>query len=171
MNRYFDEPLAVFNEKMLNPELQGIEEYVDGINNIVEAQQKVALRYFEEGSVDAAVPPLKILLHIMAYGNYKGKDLSNPELRKYFDRDVVVQSEWYNERLKLKQNKDVTFLKKQIKYLEDFIKNPKNQVLVDEMQIKNRLKNAKNQLTDTKSDKYLESLKGTIGADPLFINK
>ena len=171
MNRLFDEPLAVFNEKMLKPELQGIEEYVDGINNIVEAQQKVALRYFEEGSVDAAIPPLKILLHIMAYGNYEGKDLSNPELRKYFDREFVIQSEWYNERLKLKQNKDVTFLKKQIKYLEDFITNPENQVLVDEMQIKNRLKNAKTQLTGTKSDKYLESLKGTIGADPLFITK
>ena len=123
MNRLFDEPLAVFNEKMLNPELQNMEDFVDGINNIVEAQQKVALRYFEDGSVEAAIPPLKILLNIMAYGNYEGKDLSNPELRKYFDRDFVLQSGWYNDRLNLKQTKDSNFLKKEIQYLEDFIAN------------------------------------------------
>jgi phosphoenolpyruvate carboxykinase (diphosphate) len=42
MNKLFDEPLAVFNEKMLKPELQDMEAFVDGIKNIVEAQQKVA---------------------------------------------------------------------------------------------------------------------------------
>jgi hypothetical protein len=35
MNRIFDEPTAVFDEEILQPELQGIEYYVDGINNIV----------------------------------------------------------------------------------------------------------------------------------------
>ena len=40
MNQLFDEPLAVFNERMLKPELQGMEDFVDGINNIVEAQQR-----------------------------------------------------------------------------------------------------------------------------------
>lgn len=91
MNRLFDEPLAVFNERMLKPELQGMEDFVDGINNIVEAQKKVALQYFEEGSVEAAIPPVKVLLHIMAYGHYEGKTIDNPELRKLFDRDYVVK--------------------------------------------------------------------------------
>lgn len=171
MNRLFDEPLAVFNERMLKPELQGMEEYVDGINNIVEAQQNVAMRYFEEGSVEAAIPPLKILLNIMAFGNFEGKDLSNPELRKYFDRESVVQSDWYNNRLKLKQNKDTTFVKKQIKYMEDFMTNQNNKILVEEMQIKQRLEKAKNYLIQISSEKYLEDLVGTIGADPLFIKK
>jgi len=58
MNRLFDEPLAVFNKQMLKPELQGMEDYVDGINNIVEAHKKVALAYFEDESVDSAIPPL-----------------------------------------------------------------------------------------------------------------
>ena len=69
---------------MLKPELQGIEDYVDGIANIVEAQQKVALSYFEDGSIEAAIPPLKILLHMMAYGNYEGKEMSDPEIEKLF---------------------------------------------------------------------------------------
>ena len=171
MNRLFDEPLAVFNERMLKPELQNMEDFVDGINNIVEAQQKVASRYFEDGSVDAAIPPLKILLNIMAYGNYDGKDLSNPELRKYFDRDFVLQSDWYKNRLKLKQNKDSDFLKKEIQYLEDFMANPNNQILTEEMEIKHRLEKAKIQLEAVKTGKYLENLVGTIGADPLFKKK
>ena len=168
MNRLFDEPLAVFNDKMLKPELQGMEEYVDGINNIVEAQQKVAKRYFEEGSDKAAIPPLKILLHIMTYGNYEGKDLSDPELRREFDRDYVIQSDWYNERLKLKQKKDIAFLKKQISYLEDFKTSPNNKLLVEKMKISERIEKATQQLNYAESEKYLSDMVGTIGADPLF---
>jgi hypothetical protein len=171
MNRLFDEPLAVFNERMLHPELQGMENYVDGINNIVEAQQKVAMRYFEEDSVDAAIPPLKILLHIMAFGSFEGKDLSDPELRKLFDRDYIIQSDWYNERLKLKQSKDVAFLKQQIEYLKNFMDNPDNQILVKEMHILNRLKKSEQRLKYVESEKYINELVGTIGADPLFRGK
>ncbi len=168
MNRLFDEPLAVFNERMLKPELQGMDDYVDGINNIVEAMQKVALPYFEDGSVNAAIPPLKILLHIMAYGNYEGKDISDPELRKSFKRDNVIKSDWYKERLKLKQEKDIAYYKKQIGYLEAFLKNPDNKLLVEEMGIKERLVHAQETLTYIESSKYLKDLVGTIGLDPLF---
>ncbi len=167
MNRIFDEPTAVFSERMLKPELQGLEDYVDGIKNITEAQQKVALNYFEDGSIEAATPPLKILLHIMAYGNYEGKDISDPELRNYFNREYVVNSDWYKERLALKQQKDITFYGKQIKYLEDFIAKPSNNSIVLEMDIKNRLESLKELYTKVNSDNYLENLNGTIGADPL----
>ncbi len=168
MNRLFDEPLAVFNERMLKPELQGMEEFVDGINNIVEAQQIVAQRYFAEGSDAAAIPPLKILLHVMAFGNFEGKELSDPELRKQFERDEVIQSEWYFERLKLKQNKDAVFLKNQINYLNKFKRTPGNESLLEEMKINNQIEKAMNQLNYVESEKYIHDLTGTIGADPLF---
>jgi hypothetical protein len=148
--------------------VQGMEEYIDGINNIVEAQQKVALRYFEEESVDSAIPPLKILLHIMAYGHYEGKDIGHPDLRKQFDRDFVVESEWYKERLLLKQQIDSRFLQKQIEYLKDFMEQPNNAALVAEMNIDRRLEQAREELTYINSLKYLNDLVGTIGADPLF---
>jgi hypothetical protein len=167
MSRIFDEPTAVFSERMLKPELQGLEDYVDGIKNICEAQQKVALNYFEDGSIEAATPPLKILLNIMAYGNYEGKDISDPELRKYFDRDYVVNSDWYKERLELKQQKDISFYSKQIQYLEDFISNSSNDKLVIEMDIKKRLEQVKQHLEEVKDSSYLEHLNGTIGLDPL----
>tara|TARA_B100000809_G_scaffold266851_1_gene332196 strand:+ start:5759 stop:9238 length:3480 start_codon:yes stop_codon:yes gene_type:complete len=169
MNRIFDEPTAVFDEGMLQPELQGMEDYVDGINNIVEAQQKVALRYFEDGSAEAAIPPLKILLHMMAYGNYEGKEISDPELRKFFDREYIINSDWYKERLELKQRKDLQFYTKQINYLEEFVSNPSNVDIMSEMNIEDRLVKVKTKFEEASSQKYIESLIGTIGADPLFI--
>lgn len=168
MNRLFDEPLAVFNERMLKPELQGMEDYVDGINNITEAMQRAALPYFEDGSVEAAIPPLKVLLHVMAYGNYEGKDINDPELRKMFERDEVLKSDWYKARLQLKQSKDIAFYTSQVEYLEEFMANPENDILVAEMNIAERLQKAKNVLKVVESKQYLTDLVGTIGADPLF---
>jgi len=168
LNRIFDEPTAVFSERMLKPELQDLEDYVDGINNIVEAQQKVALNYFKDNSVEGAIPPLKILLHIMAYGHYEGKDISDPELRKFFNREYVLNSDWYKDRLKLKQKKDLAFYESQINYLEDFIKNPSNEILVKDMDIEGRLKTVKTLHEEANTNTYVERLVGTIGADPLF---
>ena len=168
LNRLFDEPNAVFNEKMLKPELQGLEDFVDGINNIVEAQQKVGLRYFEDGSIDAAIPPLKILLHIMAYGHYEGKEISDPALRTYFERDSILNSDWYKERLIIKQQKDVAFYNKQINYLESFISNLNNADIVLELDLERKLKNVKELRNQANSKNYLDSLVGTIGADPLY---
>ena len=66
--RVFENPEAVFTAEMLKPELQGMDVFVDGINNIVEAQKRVAEMYFADGSIKAAAPPLKALLNIMVHG-------------------------------------------------------------------------------------------------------
>ena len=168
MNRIFDEPAAVFSEKMLKPELQGMDDYVDGIFNIMEAQEKVAKLYFEDGSIDAAIPPLQILIHMMAYGHYNGKEMSDPELRATFDREAIINSDWYKERLKLKQAKDLKFYEKQISYLEKFIAEPSNESIVAELNIPDQLEKAKEMHAKVGTAAYLESLVGTIGADPLF---
>jgi len=55
--RIFEEPSMVFTSDMLKPESQSKEDFIDGINNIVEAQQKSASQYFEDGSVESAIPP------------------------------------------------------------------------------------------------------------------
>ena len=72
LGRIFETPDAVFPEEMLRPEKQNLEMFVAGVNAIVDAQQRVALNYFEDGSVEAACPPLKALLYIMAHGEYGG---------------------------------------------------------------------------------------------------
>lgn len=168
MNRVFNEPQAVFNEKMLKPELQSMEDFVDGINNIVEAQQRVALNYFKDGSVNAAIPPLQVLLHVMAYGHYENKDIANPELRKLFDRDSVINSEWYKERLLRKQQIDTATTINFITYIKEYMAKPNNKEIVTELGLQKRLELAETKLTYFKSDQYLKDLVGTIGADPLY---
>ena len=168
MNRIFDEPQAVFNEMMLRPEKQDMESFVDGIKNIVEAQERVAINYFKDGSVEAAIPPLKALLHIMAYGHYEGKDEKHPDIRKMFDRDYVMNSDWYKERLNRKQEIDVKFLNERINYIEKFMSDPVNREYVDKLNLRKKLEDTRKQLEYVKSDEYLEFMEGTIGADPLF---
>ena len=40
----------------------------------------------------------------MAEGSWEGKTADNPEVRKLFGRDYVLQSDWYNERLERSYN-------------------------------------------------------------------
>lgn len=168
MNRIFDEPQNVFNERMLKPEIQDMEAYADGIKNICEAQEKVAKNYFADNSIEAAIPPLKILLSIMAYGEYEGKKISDPELRKQFDRELVINSDWYKERLARKQQIDIQFYENQISYLESFVNKKINSDWNEKLELESRLTKAKADLSHVKTEEYLNSLVGTIGADPLF---
>ncbi|QZE12826.1 hypothetical protein K4L44_09515 [Halosquirtibacter laminarini] len=168
MGRVFDEPGAVFTEKMLKPELQDMEAFVDGVNNIVEAQEKVALNYFADNSVEGAIPPVKVLLHMMAYGHYEGKDLSDQELRNMFDREVVLNSDWYKARLVRKQEIDTHYYEKEITYLNDFISKSYNEEYTEKLALKEKLEALKTQLVFVKSDAYLDKIYGTIGADILY---
>ena len=104
----------------------------------------------------------------MAYGHYEGKDISDLELRKYFNRDYVINSAWYKERLALKQQKDIEYYGSQIDYLDSFIKSPHNDILVEELQLNTRLENTKKLYNEAKSQEYLNKLVGTIGRDPLY---
>ena len=119
--RIFENPDAVFNEEMLKPELQGMEEFVDGVNNITQAQQKVALSFFADGSIEGACPPLKAILHIMAYGHYHGKSASDADIRSLFTRDSMMGSDWYRERLLNKQLSDIALFQKHVKYLKQYL--------------------------------------------------
>ncbi|MGA0368762.1 MAG: hypothetical protein ACO3N7_04860, partial [Kiritimatiellia bacterium] len=121
--RIFSHPDSVLNEEMLKPELQSMEYFVDGIANIIEAQKKAALNYFSDGGIELAIPPLKALLHIMAYGEYEGKDLHDPEIRAMFTLEAVLDSDWYQERLRAKLNLEIRTLTQQAAYLERHIKN------------------------------------------------
>ena len=107
LGRLFETPDAVFTEPMLRPEKQDLEEFAAGVDAIVDAQTRVARQYFEDGSVEAACPPLRALLHIMARGDYEGKGAEDPAVRQMFTREALLSSEWYRERLRTKQARDI----------------------------------------------------------------
>lgn len=167
--RIFSDPVSVFPEDMLRPEQQDLDAYADGVNNIVEAQKRVASYYFDDGSVHLACPPLKALLHIMSQGSYEGKTLDDPEIRGLFDYKVVVNSDWYRQRLEAKTEVDRALWRRHIDSLQAFSKNEIYQTEVERLGIAGRLANAERALTRVEESGYAESLHGTIGVDPAVV--
>ena len=163
--RIFSNPDSVCPEDMLRPELQDLESYADGINNIIETQQRVAKLYFEDNSVEDAIPPLKALLHIMAHGNYEGEDEHSPAVRDLFDRETVLKSDWYKARLVAKQSRDQLFVEQQISYLDQFLERSTHENEATRLNISKRLEALEAELKKVKSPDYLASLAGTIGLD------
>jgi hypothetical protein len=169
IGKIFEAPNTVFEEDMLKPELQNMEEYVDGINNIVETQQLIAQRYIDDGSIDSFIPPLKALVHIMATGSYEGKTVSDPEIRSMFDRDSVIGSDWYNDRLKIKQARKAAACRLHIEYLKDFISKKHNASEVNQLNCIERLEVVEKRLAYVETDAFLADHVGTIGADPIAL--
>jgi len=156
LGRIFETPDLVFPDSMLRPEKQDLAQFASGVDAIVETQTRVALQYFEDGSIDAACPPLKALLHIMAHGSYEGRGVDAPEVRGLFDREAMLQSGWYRERLETKQARDIALWKRHMASLEA-------------ARLCDRLEAARGELARVSSPEYLQELEGTIGADPFHL--
>ncbi len=168
MGRIFDNPEVVFNEEMLKPELQSMEDFVDGINNIVEAQQKVAKGYIADGSVNAAIPPLKAILYIMAEGSWEGKTAEDPEVRNLFEREYVIESDWYKARLEAFRAQREQQVLNGMSYMEEFLKSERHKDEAMRLGIPTKLQQGKEKLKEVRSPEYIERLVGTIGLDPLY---
>ena len=165
--RVFDNPTAVFAEEILKPEIQDPAVFADGVENIVEAQQRVAEAYFADGTIEDACPPLRALLHIMAYGQYEGKDAGHPEIRALFTRDALLASDWYRERLAIKQKRDVALWERHVRSLTEFLARAGHRDEAERLGIAGRLERARAELERVTSPDYRGSLVGTIGADPI----
>jgi hypothetical protein len=163
--RIFTNPDSVVPLDMLKPELQGVGDFVDGVNNIVETQQRIADHYFEDGSIDDAIPPLKALLHIMAYGEFEGKTAADPEVRDLFDRKKVRSQGWYRDRLKAKQARDVAYLENQVAYMSAFLEKETHREEAKRLGLAKHLAKAEDELSHANSSDYLAALSGTLGLD------
>ena len=165
LGRIFETPDSIFSADLLCPENQDLPAFVAGIDSIVEAQTRVALLYFEDGSIQAACPPLRALLHIMAYGEYEGRGITHPDIRSLFTRESVIGSDWYRQRLQIKQERDVALWSRHVLSLELFHQSGLPTGTLD---IEARRTFAREQLDRVKSSGYLDELTGTIGADPFI---
>lgn len=160
--RIFQTPNAVFTPDMLRPEQQDLDSFAAGVDAIVETQTRVAQAYFEDGSIEGACPPLKALLHIMAYGHYEGMGIDHPQIRALFERDAMLQSPWYHERLITKQLRDVALWTRHAEALARAV-SLGHQWPED---LAARREHVARQLEHLSSERYLDELVGTIGADP-----
>jgi len=165
--KIFDNPSAVFTEEILRPEIQDLEIFVDGIHNIVEAQQSVAQRYIDDGSIEDACPPLKALLCIMANGEHEGLKAHHPEFRTMFTRERLLESDWYQERLQIKQLRDIRLWQRHVSNLQQFLNDVDYAEEAERLGIAQRLDKASSKLEQVQREEYLQSLVGSLGADPL----
>lgn len=163
--RVFNEPGSVFSPDMLRPEQQSLEDFVDGIKNITETQQRVAEAYFKDGSIELALPPLKALLHIMAHGEWEGLDANDPQFRALFDRDTILGSEWYRDRLVAKTNLRIRVLETHIESLESFLEKEHYWGEAERLSLRDRLEAAREAHSRFKADpsKLTEDMFGCIG--------
>ncbi len=169
--RIFGNPQSVFPDFMLRPELQDLDTFVDGVANIVETQQRVALNYFEDGSVDMACPPLRALLHIMAHGEYEGKDYKDPEIRALFTRASLEESDWYRERLDQKVANDIALWDKHKAYLEKYMADPRNSDLKGRLNVEALHEELDSKLEFVKSQAFRDRMNGSLGVDPSLFRK
>jgi hypothetical protein len=167
MGKIFDNPCAVFPEAILKPETQDRASFVDGVHNIVEAQERVARRYFEDGSIDEACPPLKALLAIMAYGHYQGLDVHAPQIRALFTREALLDSDWYRQRLQVKRERDLAMWRRNLDELLRFQHNPHNADEARRLDLGSRIAYAQAQLAKLEHPDSWRTFIGTLGADPL----
>jgi hypothetical protein len=167
--RMFSAADTVFSEDMLRPELQSMDDFIDGLDNIIETQRRVALNYFEDGSIDVACPPLKALLNLMAYGEFEGKTITDPAIRALFTRESLIASDWYQARLDAKAGVDQALWKRHVAYLETFLAKPNYHSELKRLRIEERIEEAKATLARVSTPAYRASLSGMIGADPALV--
>ena len=165
--RVFTHPHSIFTAEMLQPETQDLGIYVDGMDNICGTHERVAQSYFADGTVEMACPPLKALLHIMAHGRWEGKDLAAPEVRSLFARESLLASDWYAARLEAKQAADVALWSRHVQTLSGFIAGAGNAATVTRLGLGARLAAANAEAARVATPEYLESLRGTLGRQPL----
>jgi hypothetical protein len=165
--RVFDNPTAVFTEDILKPETQDPKVFADGVSNIVEAQRLSAQAYFDDGSIEDACPPLRALLTIMAFGQWHGKEVHHPDVRNLFTREALLGSDWYGQRLRVKQERDVELWRRHVRSLSEFLSLPSHGDEARRLGIRERLEHARAELERVSGEGYLRELYGTIGADPI----
>ena len=166
LGKIFDDPVGVFDDAMLRPETQDLDSFVEGVEHIVAAQEKVAKGYLADGSVADACPPLKALLHIMAEGRYQGMDLAHPDIRRMFTREALLESDWYRERLGIKQRRDAALYRRHVDYLQGFLAEADVRCEPNGIaRCQAALEEARSMLAHIESPAYLDSLWGGLGAD------
>ncbi len=158
--RIFSTPASIFSNDMLRPELQDMDTFVDGMDNMVGAHKRASEMYFADGSIEGACPPLKALLHIMKDGHYNGATLNDKEVRDLFDFDNLIKSDWYAERLIARQIIEVDTLQAILADLQAIPARERN------ADTNAQIESTKAQIKYVKGIGYLKSIAGTIGADP-----
>lgn len=166
--RIFLHPHAVFTEDMLRPELQDPAVFAESMATMVTTHQRVAQAYIADGTIALAIPPLRALLEIMANGvTTEGWDLESAEFRGLFDKQYILASSWYAERLDAKQAAAAERAAAGLAALQRFASTPGNDEPSERLAIPARIIAAEAEYAKFSSSAYREGIVGTVGRQPL----
>lgn len=165
--RVFDNPGKIFDESMLQPEMQDRDSFADGILYIAEAHERTARQYYGDGTFEELCPPLQALLAIMAEGHWKGRTVHDPALRSMFTLDALLSSDWYAQRLQAQQDREVSLCKRRLNYLDEYGQLPGHAEDAERLHIAERRDYVANELARVERPDYLDELQGTLGAQPI----
>lgn len=166
LGRMFNHPHAVLVENMLRPEKQDAGQYADSVDNIAATHRRVSQNYFDDGSVNQAVPPLKALLHIMRDGTHEGLQLGDAAFRSMFTRESVLGSPWYRARLEMRRELEVRHWNNIATYLERLLSRPEYSREAERLRLRERRSYARVMLERSRSDQRIAELSGSLGAEP-----
>ncbi|WP_425309506.1 hypothetical protein AADG42_12305 [Ammonicoccus fulvus] len=165
--RIFMHPEVVFTPEMLRPELQDMAVFAESMATMVQTHERVAKAYFEDGTIELASPPLRALLEIMAFGaTADGHGLDAPEVRDLFERETVLASDWYAERLDSQHAEAVRLAEQGVAALRSFISEPDNATVVRRLGLELRLADMEAERDRVAEPGYRQELVGTLGRQP-----
>ena len=96
----------------------------------------------------------------------EGWDLTSPEFRALFERENILSSSWYAERLDAKVARDTRLAHQAIEDLTRFYTADNNEEVIERLGIEGRLAEARAWLDKVSSPAYREHLVGTLGLQP-----
>jgi hypothetical protein len=164
--RVLGNPSTVFEDELLRPEQQDVAVFARGMSTIVEAMRAAADRYFADGSIALACPPLRALLHLMRDGAWEGRGADDPDFRALFTRDAVLASDWYRARLDAQRDIDIHLWERQARYLEKFLLRANYADVAAQLDIRGRLDRITALVRGARESGAVERLVGTLGAEP-----
>lgn len=166
--RIFLHPNVVFTPEMLAPETQDLDTFAESMDVIVETHRRVAQAYFDDGTVEFAVPPLRALLEVMAFGRTAdGLTLTDDAFRAQFEREAVLGSDWYAARLDAKQAEDIRRTESALENLRGFARHAADSEAAQRIRLSERIARTEADLERCRSAEYRAALVGTLGRQPL----
>jgi hypothetical protein len=104
----------------------------------------------------------------MRDGQFEGKGVEHPDIRGLFTRAALVESDWYADRLKARQEGDVQLWRRHVHYLESFLSKTNYADEAARLGIAGRLQEARQTLARVSGADYARTLVGTIGVQRLL---
>ena len=166
--RVFDNPTAVFAEEILKPEIQDRAVFADGVNNIVEAQQRVAEAYFADGDHRGRLPAAQGAAPHHGARTVRGKR-REPSRRfaRYSPGSRCSRATGIASASSIKQQRDVALWERHVRSLTEFLARAGHRDEAERLGIAGRLEHARAELERVSAPEYMTALVGTIGADPV----